>query len=118
MLTLYWYPRCTTCKKAKKWLDDHQLAYQLIDMIQEPPTEQQLAAWMTDSDFPVRRFFNTSGLKYRELGLKDQIAAFSLQEAAHLLSTDGMLIKRPLLVKDGKLLALGFKEADYAAVTA
>lgn len=113
MFTLYWYPKCSTCKKAKAWLEAQDVSFDTMDMIQNPPSASQLQTWMTASDLPIRRFFNTSGQKYREMGLKDQVPTFSVAEAAELLATDGMLIKRPLLVKDGQLLAIGFKEMDY-----
>lgn len=113
MYTFYWYPRCSTCKKAKAWLDAHEISYQAIDMVQDVPSAQTIAGWMAQSEYPMRRFFNTSGQKYRELGLKDQVGDFTLEEASATLATDGMLIKRPLLVKDEQVVAIGFKEADY-----
>ena len=82
-------------------------------MIETPPTAEQLAHWMEQSELPIRRFFNTSGIRYREQGLKDQVENFSIEEASQRLSKDGMLIKRPILVKNDTLLAIGFKEADY-----
>ncbi|WP_122646364.1 arsenate reductase family protein [Enterococcus mediterraneensis] len=113
MLTFYWYPKCSTCKKAKAWLDAREVSYELVDMIQHPPAAETLENWMTESDLPIRRFFNTSGMRYRELGLKDQVADFTFQEASRLLATDGMLIKRPILEKNGKIQAIGFKENDF-----
>lgn len=117
MYTLYWYPRCSTCKKAKAWLDGHGVAVETHDMIQEPPAAETLEKWLEESQLPIRRFFNTSGQKYRELGLKDQVPNLTVTEAAKLLATDGMLIKRPLLIKDGQVLAVGFKESDYEGAT-
>lgn len=113
MTTFYWYPKCTTCKKAKKWLDDHKIAYTTIDMIENPPSEKQLLGWMNASDLPLRRFFNSSGMKYREQGLKDKVDAFTPEEAAKLLATDGMLIKRPIIVTDAGQAFFGFKEEIY-----
>lgn len=113
MYTFYWYPKCSTCKKAKVWLDQHDVKYDSADMVANPPTAEVLKKWMENSELPVRRFFNTSGMKYRELGLKDKVADFSVTEASELLSSDGMLIKRPLLVKGDKVLAVGFRESDY-----
>lgn len=112
MTTFYWYPKCTTCKKAKSWLDEHNITYDTIDMIETPPTKETLEQWMSSSDLPIRRFFNTSGMKYREMGLKDKVGNFSMSEAAALLATDGMLIKRPILLVNNTIL-LGFKESDY-----
>lgn len=111
-LTFYWYPKCSTCKKAKAWLDENKIDYQIIDMVQTPPSKELLEKWMTASTLPVRRFFNTSGIKYREQGLKDLVDGFSISEAANRLSKDGMLIKRPILVK-GNQVVLGFKEEYY-----
>lgn len=113
MTTFYWYPKCTTCKKAKSWLDENKIEYTIIDMIQSPPSKEKLEEWMTASSLPIRRFFNTSGIKYREMGLKDKVSDFSITDAANLLSTDGMLIKRPILIADNSIL-LGFKEEEYA----
>lgn len=113
MYTFFWYPKCSTCKKAKAWLDQNKVKYETIDMIEHPPSADQLAKWMEESGLPVRRFFNTSGIRYREQGLKDKVNGFSIKEASELLSTDGMLIKRPILVKDNRFLVNGFKESDY-----
>lgn len=113
MYTLYWYPKCGTCKKANAWLKNHQVNFETWDMIENPPKPEELSQWLTESGLPLRRFFNTSGQKYRQLGLKDQVATFTQEEACKLLSEDGMLIKRPLLVKDGHFVAIGFKEMDY-----
>ncbi|HLQ39636.1 MAG TPA: arsenate reductase family protein [Tetragenococcus sp.] len=116
MYTLYWYPRCGTCKKAKKWLDGHDVKFELVDMIKEVPSAQQLEKWIEESQLPIRRFFNTSGQKYRALGLKNQVDGFTLKEACQLLTTDGMLIKRPILVKEDHFIAIGFKENIYEGV--
>ncbi|MFD1899365.1 arsenate reductase family protein [Enterococcus termitis] len=113
MYTFYWYPKCSTCKKAKAWLDEKKAKYETIDMIENPPTAEQLANWMEQSELPIRRFFNTSGIRYREQYLKDKVNDFSIKEASELLATDGMLIKRPIFVKGDQFLANGFKESDY-----
>ena len=118
MITLYWYPKCSTCRDAKKWLEAQGHTVETVDMIQEVPDAKLLEKWMSESELPMRRFFNTSGMKYRELGLKDQINDFTMEEACAVLATDGMLIKRPILVKDGQFLTNGFKEADYEKVLA
>lgn len=118
MFTFYWYPNCSTCKKAKAWLDAHDIAYDAIDMVATPPTKEQLLTWIEASDLPTRRFFNTSGMRYREQGLKDQVDNFTPAEASEKLASDGMLIKRPLLVKDDNVVALGFKEDVYEGATA
>ena len=85
-------------------------------MVQNPPTAATLMHWMEESDLPIRRFFNTSGMKYREMGLKEQVPNLSLQEASELLASDGMLIKRPILVRNDKLLSIGFKETEYEGI--
>ena len=112
MATFYWYPKCSTCKKAKIWLDENNVKYDVIDMIEEPPAKDLLIKWMTDNDYPIRRFFNTSGIRYREQGLKNIVNDFSKEEASSRLTVDGMLIKRPIMVVGDKVL-LGFKEAEY-----
>jgi arsenate reductase len=112
----YWYPKCSTCKRAKVWLDDHKVSYGAIDLKQAPPSKEELLTWMNQGDFEKKKFFNTSGISYRELGLKDKVKDMTLAESAELLSTDGMLIKRPLFVEDGKLVSIGFKEDNYTEV--
>ncbi len=97
MYTLYEYPKCSTCKKAKAWLDQQDVKYQAIDIKATPPSSEQLAKWMKETGLPVRRFFNTSGVLYREQGLKDLVDSFSIEEASQRLAADGMLIKRPIL---------------------
>lgn len=109
------YPKCSTCKKAKKWLDEHGIEYVDRHIVEENPTAEELAEWQERSGLPLRRFFNTSGMKYRELGVKAQLdAGMSDADAFALLATDGMLVKRPLVVTDGTVL-VGFKEADWKA---
>ena len=105
-----WYPKCSTCKKAKKWLDDNGIKYTLRDIVLETPTEEELSKWVKESDLDIKKFFNTSGMKYRELGLKDKLGSMSFDEKVKLLSSDGMLIKRPLII--GKKIIPGFKNYD------
>ncbi|MFS1663110.1 arsenate reductase family protein [Streptococcus sp. zg-JUN1979] len=112
MFTFYQYPPCSTCKRAKKELDQLALDYHDINIKVNPPSEESLLAWMSQGDFTLKQFFNTSGQRYRELGLKDKLADMSQAEAAALLASDGMLIKRPLLVKDDQLLQIGYR-SDY-----
>ena len=109
------YPKCTTCKKAKKWLDEHGVDYIDRHIVEDNPSAEELATWQQASDLPVRRFFNTSGMKYRELNVKSQLdAGMSDSDAFALLATDGMLVKRPLVIGDGFVL-VGFKEAAWEA---
>ena len=111
------YPRCSTCAKAKKWLDEQHIPYTFRDIKEESPTLEELKAWHALSGLPLKRFFNTSGLLYKELALKDKLPTMSEEEQYRLLASDGMLVKRPLLVGEGFVL-VGFKEADWAARTA
>lgn len=106
------YPKCTTCQKAQKWLDVHGVKYKLRNIKEEKPTEEELKEWFQKSGLSLKRFFNTSGLKYKELNLKDRLPDMSDEEQLTLLSSDGMLVKRPLLISDGFVL-VGFKEKEY-----
>ena len=107
------YPKCTTCKKAKKWLDEHGVEYTDRHIVEDNPTADELADWQARSGLPLRRFFNTSGMKYRELGIKAKLdAGMSDEEAFALLATDGMLVKRPIIVS-GDTVLTGFKEATW-----
>lgn len=107
------YPKCTTCRKAKRWLDDHGVAYEARHIVEDNPTAAEIASWHAASGLPLRRFFNTSGMKYRELGVKSLLdAGMSDEECYALLATDGMLLKRPLVVGDGFVLT-GFKEEAW-----
>lgn len=107
------YPKCSTCKKAKKWLDEHGVGYADRHIVEDNPTVEELAAWQELSGLPVRRFFNTSGMKYRELGIKAMLDAGMADAEAHaLLATDGMLVKRPLVITENTVL-IGFKEAAW-----
>lgn len=108
------YPPCSTCKKAKRWLDEHGVPYVSRHIVEENPTAEELAAWQGRSGLPLRRFFNTSGMKYRELGVKAQLdAGMSDEDAFALLATDGMLVKRPLVIA-GDTVLVGFREAAWA----
>ena len=106
------YPPCSTCKKAKKWLDDHGLSFTARHIKEENPTYEELKRWYETSGLPLKRFFNTSGLLYKSLGLKEKLAAMSEEEQLRLLASDGMLVKRPLLITEDKIL-VGFKEAEW-----
>ncbi|MBQ9880146.1 MAG: arsenate reductase family protein [Clostridia bacterium] len=106
------YPKCTTCQKAQKWLDDRGVRYDLRDIREENPTEAELRDWHLRSGLPLKRFFNTSGLQYKALDLKDRLPQMSEDEQFKLLASDGMLVKRPLLIGDGFVI-VGFKESEY-----
>ena len=106
------YPKCTTCKRAKAWLDSHGLAYDARNIAEDSPTTEELSTWHVASGLPLRRFFNTSGMLYRSMKLKDSLPHMSEDEMLELLATDGMLVKRPLLIGDDKVL-VGFKEKEW-----
>ena len=108
------YPPCSTCQKAKKWLDEQGIAYEDRHIKLENPTFEELKAWYEKSGLPLKRFFNTSGLLYKSLELKDKLSQMSEEEQLRLLATDGMLVKRPILVGEDFVLT-GFREADWAA---
>ncbi|EHJ51756.1 arsenate reductase family protein [Streptococcus macacae] len=110
MLTFYEYPKCTTCRRAKNDLEKLGLDFERIDIQKKPPKAKQLREWMEHSNFTIKNFFNTSGQSYRSLKLKDKIDHLTIDEASNLLASDGMLIKRPLLVQDGKLLQIGYRK--------
>lgn len=112
MITFYWYPKCSTCKKAIAWLKENNVEYTTVDMIVTPPSEELLMTWMANNEYPIRRYFNTSGMRYREQNLKTVVNDFTPEEAAKRLSADGMLIKRPILAV-GNTVLLGFKEQEY-----
>ena len=113
MIKVYCYSRCSTCKKALKWLDDNGIEYELIDIKADHPDEDTLQKYYAMSGLPLKRFFNTSGIPYREMGLSKKLPDMSEDEQLALLSTDGMLVKRPLLVGDDFVLT-GFREAEWA----
>lgn len=106
------YPKCSTCKKAKKYLEEHGIEFEDRHIVEENPTKEELAEWIRVSGKPIKKFFNTSGMKYRELGLKDKLPEMSEEEQIELLASDGMLVKRPLLI-DGEMVLAGFKEAEW-----
>ena len=106
------YPKCSTCKKAKKHLEELGVSFEDRHIVEENPTKEELAEWIAVSGYPVKKFFNTSGMKYRELGLKDRLPRMTDEEKIELLATDGMLVKRPLLI-DGDRILVGFKEAEW-----
>lgn len=109
------YPKCTTCQKAKKWLEKNDVAFNERHIKEDNPTAEELRAWHKESGLPLKKFFNTSGLQYKALQLKDKLPTISEGEQFALLASDGMLVKRPLLIGDDFVL-VGFKEADWAAV--
>ena len=111
MLQFIEYPKCSTCRKAKAELNQLGVDFEAVDIVQNTPSRDQLLDWIQNSDFEIKAFFNTSGLKYRELGLKEKVPHMTAQEAADLLATDGMLIKRPLLVRDNQILQIGYRKA-------
>ncbi len=115
MVKFICYPKCTTCQKAKKWLDDNQIEYALSDIKLDNPTLDELTEWHKKSGLPLKKFFNTSGLLYKSLDLKNKLPAMSEDEMLTLLATDGMLVKRPLLIGDNCVL-VGFKETEWSAV--
>ena len=106
------YPKCSTCQKAKKWLDERGISYEDRHIVEQNPTAEEIKAWREKSGLPLKRFFNTSGLKYKELGLRDRLPQMSEEEQYALLSTDGMLVKRPIVVGDDFVL-VGFRPAEW-----
>lgn len=109
------YERCTTCQKARKWLDEQGVDYTLRPIREENPSAEELSRWQKESGLPMKRFFNTSGLQYKALGLKDRLPQMSEQEQLELLASDGMLVKRPLLVDDGVVL-VGFRQNEWEQI--
>jgi len=107
------YPACSTCKKAKKWLEEHNIAYVDRHIKEDNPSYEELKHWLDISGLPVKKFFNTSGMQYRALELKDKLPGMSVEEQLQLLSSDGMLVKRPIIVTDDGKVLTGFKEADW-----
>jgi arsenate reductase len=106
------YPKCTTCKKAKKWLDENQVSYEDRHIVENKPTLEELKEWHEKSGLPLKKFFNTSGMIYREQGLKDKIPTMTEEEQYALLATNGMIVKRPLVIGDDFVL-VGFKEKEW-----
>ena len=116
------YPNCSTCQQAKQWLEDHGVwledhgvSYTARHIVEENPTEQELSQWIARSGLPIKRFFNTSGLKYKALELKDKLPLMSEEEMVALLATDGMLVKRPLLIGEDTIL-VGFKPQEWESI--
>ena len=112
MVKFICYPKCTTCQKAKKWLDENKIEYELRDIKSDRPTLEELTKWHQTSGLPLKKFFNTSGLLYKSLDLKNKLPSMTEEEMLTLLATDGMLVKRPILVREGFVL-VGFKEAQW-----
>ena len=107
------YPTCSTCQKAKRWLDENNIDYTERHIVETNPTYDELKEWYSKSGLPLKKFFNTSGLLYKEMQLKDKLPTMSEEEQLSLLATNGMLVKRPLLVKDNMVL-VGFKEVEWS----
>lgn len=112
MMLFVHYPKCTTCKRAKKWLDEHQISYEERDIKENNPSLEELKEWYQRSGLPLKRFFNTSGMLYKEMKLKDKLPEMSADEQLALLASDGMLVKRPIVVTKESVL-VGFKEAQW-----
>ena len=110
-----WYPNCSTCKKAKAWLGANGIEYIARHIAQDEPTREELTEWINLSGLEIKKFYNTSGQLYRQLELKDKLPLFTDEEKIGLLATDGMLVKRPLLITDSKVL-VGFKEAEWESI--
>ena len=115
MLKFICYPKCTTCQRARKWLDDNQIEYEFRDIKLENPTREELTAWYHMSGLPLKKFFNTSGLLYKSLDLKNKLSTMTEDEMLTLLASDGMLVKRPLLIGDDFVL-VGFKEDEWGKI--
>lgn len=113
MIKFICYPKCTTCAKAEKWLNDNKIEYELRNIKTDNPSFEELSEWYGKSGLPLKRFFNTSGLLYKSLNLKEKLPAMSEEDMLRLLSTDGMLVKRPLLIGENFVL-VGFKEAEWS----
>ena len=109
------YPKCSTCKKAKKFLDDNNIKYEERNIKNENPTEIELSKWIKKYNIEIKKLFNTSGMKYRELNLKEKLPDMTDEEKIKLLATDGMLVKRPLLINDDNIV-IGFKEKEYVGI--
>lgn len=106
------YPKCSTCQKAKKWLDEHKIVYTERHIVEDNPTYEELKEWYEKSGMPLKKFFNTSGLVYKNMQLKDKISTMSEEEQLKLLATDGMLVKRPVIVDDNMII-MGFRENEW-----
>ncbi|MGO5052513.1 arsenate reductase family protein [Lachnospiraceae bacterium LCP25S3_G4] len=115
MITLLEYPKCSTCQRAKKWLEENNVSFEDRNIVEANPNAQELKEWHQRSGLPLKRFFNTSGLKYKELKLKDRLSEMTEEEQYQILATDGMLVKRPLLIGD-QFVIPGFKEGNWKEV--
>ena len=113
MIEFICYPKCTTCAKAKKWLNDNNIEYTIRDIKEDNPNLDELTAWYALSGLPLKKFFNTSGLLYKSMELKDKLPSMSEEEQLKLLATDGMLVKRPLVIGEDFVL-VGFKESEWS----
>lgn len=113
--TFYWYPKCGTCRKAKKWLEEHGISFEEVHIVENSPSKETIEQLIEKSGLDVKKFFNTSGMKYRELGLKDKLKTATKEEMLDFLASDGMLLKRPILT-DGEKVTVGFKEEEYEKV--
>lgn len=111
-LTMYAYPQCGTCRKARKFLDEHDVPYDVVHIVEQPPSKAELKQWLNNSGLPIKKFFNTSGQQYRELGMKNKMNELSDDELLQLLADNGKLIKRPI-VTDGEKVTVGFKEDEF-----
>lgn len=107
-----WYPKCSTCQKAKRWLEANHISFEERHIVEQVPTKEELEKWIKQSGLEIKKFFNTSGLKYKELNLKEKLPNMSEKDKIELLATNGMLIKRPLLIND-KVVLVGFKEKEW-----
>jgi arsenate reductase (glutaredoxin) len=115
-LTLYWHPQCQTCRKTKKWLDEHQVPYELLHIVKTPPSREELQEIYGKSGLELKHFFSTNTKRYRELGIKDQLKIVADSELLDLLASDGMLLKKPILT-DGEKVIIGFKEEELEKYT-
>ena len=110
------YPPCSTCKKAKKWLEEHNVPYTARHIKEENPSYDELKHWLEASGLPIKKFFNTSGQVYKSLNLKEKLPSMSTEEQLQLLASDGMLVKRPIVITDSNHVLVGFKEADWESL--
>lgn len=113
MIRFICYPKCTTCQKALRWLDDNKIKYEIRDIKEDNPTFEELSSWYKMSGLPLKKFFNTSGLLHKSMELKDRLPTMSDEEQLKLLATDGMIVKRPLVIGEGFIL-VGFKESEWS----
>jgi len=109
------YPKCSTCQKAKKWLDENKIKYEERHIVEENPIVEELTKWIKESGYDIKRFFNTSGLKYKELNLKEKLQTMTEKEKLKILASDGMLVKRPIIISNKKIL-VGFKEKEWREI--